>query len=236
MALHDYLSDSTPAKWAPQFEAIAVGKMLQAPEKGLRILWFRTLLSLATTETALQPIRQLLNGELKIPDVELRSMDRWRIVATLLAQKWPDADALYVAESKHDSSGIGLKYAYVAGAAKPDAATKQRYFDEYLHDATRQEDWVQDSLGNFNAWNASVLTAPYLRQSLDALPQIKQQRKIFFTLAWLNAFIGGQHSAEASQTVHAWLTSTEIDSDLKLKVLQVVDDLDRTVKIRSRYP
>ncbi len=235
-ALHDYLSDDALQKWAPQFEALAAAKMVQAPDKGLRILWFRTLLSLATTETALHPIRQLLSGELSLPEVELRSLDRWRMVGTLLAQKWPDADALLVAESKRDANGIGPKYAYVAEAAKPDATTKEKYFDDYLHNAGRQEDWVQDSLGNFNSWNASALTAPYLTPALNALPQIKQQRKIFFTLAWLNAFIGGQHSAESAKVVHDWLATANIDEDLKLKVLQVVDDLDRTVEIRKRFP
>jgi aminopeptidase N len=234
-ALHDYLSETSRAKWAPQFEALAAARMTQSSEKGLRILWFRSLLSLATTETALHPLGQLLKGELSIPDVELRSLDRWRIVSTLLAHQAPDADTLFNAESKREPAGIGPKYAYVAAAAKPDAATKQHYFDEYMRNSARPEDWVQDSLGNFNDWNASALTEPYLKPSLEALPRVKQERKIFFTLAWLNAFIGGQHSAEADHVVHDWLAAAEIDADLKLKVLQVVDDLDRTVKIRAKF-
>ncbi len=63
VALHDYLSEAARKQWAPQFEALAADKMMHSPEEGLRILWFRTLLSLATTETALQPLRQLLKGE-----------------------------------------------------------------------------------------------------------------------------------------------------------------------------
>ena len=236
VALHDYSSDAALQKWAPQFESLAATNMMHAPDKGLRILWFRTLLSLATTEAALHPVRQLLSGDITIPGVELRSLDRWRMVGVLIAQRWPDADALFAAESKRDATGIGPKYAYVAEAAKQDVATKRKYFDDYLHNAARQEDWVQSSLDNFNSWNASALTAPYLRPALDALPQIKQQRKIFFTLAWLNAFIGGQHSAESAKVVHDWLATANTDEDLKLKVLQVVDDLDRAVRIRARFP
>ena len=201
--------------------------MMHAPDKGLRILWFRTLLSLATTDAALEPIRQLLQGRIAIPDVELRPLDRWRMISTLLAQKAPNATQIYQEETQRETTGIGRKYAYVARAATPDPATKAWYFDDYLHNAERQEDWVQDSLGNFNEWNADVLTLPYLKRALDALPNIKQQRKIFFTLAWLNAFIGGQHSTEADRIVHQWLASANIDEDLKLKVLQVVDELDQ---------
>jgi aminopeptidase N len=235
VALHEYAGDLARQEWAPQFESLAAAKMMQAPEKGLRILWFRSLLALATTDTALQPIRQLLTGKMTIPDVELRSLDRWRMVTTLLAQEAPGAAALYAAESKRDATGIGLKYAYVAGAARPDAATKQYYFNDYLHNPARQEDWVQDSLGSFNAWNASAVTAPYFERSLEALPRIKQERKIFFTLAWLNGFIGGQHSAQSDRVVHNWLAKANLDPDLRLKVLQVVDDLDRTVSIRAKF-
>jgi aminopeptidase N len=235
VALHDYLSAASLRKWAPSFEALAARQMTRATDKGLRILWFRTLLSLATTPAGLEPIRQLLQGEMAIPEVELRPFDRWRMVATLLAQKAPNAAQIFQAETQRDATEIGRKYAYVARAATPDAETKGWYFEDYLHNAERQEDWVQDSLGNFNAWNADALTLPYLKPALDALPNIKQQRKIFFTLAWLNAFIAGQHSPEADRVVHQWLASANIDGDLKLKVLQVVDELDRTVRIQERF-
>jgi aminopeptidase N len=233
--LHSYLGNATLGKWAPPFEKLALEKMMTAPETEQRILWFRTLLSLATTETALKSIEELLKGDKAVPGVELRPLDRWRMVSTLLAQSAPGADEIYQAECKRNANGIGLKYAYVAGAAKPDAATKKRYFEDYLHNSALQEDWVQDSLGNFNAWNADKLTEPYLKPALDALPQIKQERKIFFTMAWLNAFVGGQRSAAADKTVRDWLETAQVDPDLKLKVLQVVDDLNRTVRIRARF-
>jgi len=139
------------------------------------------------------------------------------------------------AEEKRDPSGDGKKYAYMAAAAHPDAETKKHYFDGYLHDASRPEDWIEISLGSFNWWNQSDLTLPYLAPALDALPQVKRERKIFFMLAWLNAFIGGQQSAAAQKQVHDFLNSAALDKDLRLKILEVVDELDRTVKIRGKY-
>jgi aminopeptidase N len=123
----------------------------------------------------------------------------------------------------------------VAKAARPDAATKKQYFDEYLHDAARPEDWIEQSLGSFNWWNQAELTSPYLKPALDALPQVKHDRKIFFLLGWLNAFIDGQQSAAAQSQVNDYLKSAQLDHDLQLKILEVVDELDRTVKIRAKY-
>jgi aminopeptidase N len=75
-----------------------------------------------------------------------------------------------------------------------------------------------------------------LKPALDGLPQIKRERKIFFVLGWLNAFIGGQQSSAARLEVREFLNAGAIDKDLQLKILEVYDELDRTVKIRQRYP
>lgn len=123
----------------------------------------------------------------------------------------------------------------MAAAARPDAKTKQQYFDEYLHNASRPEDWIEISLGSFNWWNQSDLTQPYLAPALDALPQVKRERKIFFMLAWLNSFIGGQQSAMARKQVHDYLQAASLDKDLRLKLLEAVDELDRTVRVRDKF-
>ena len=64
---------------------------------------------------------------------------------------------------------------------------------------------------------------------------MKRERKIFFTLAWLNAFIGGQQSRQALDQVREFLRANRLDRDLELKVLEVMDELERTVKIRAKF-
>jgi aminopeptidase N len=193
------------------------------------------LRGVAETEFARGQLKSMLNGTLQVPGVELRPLDRWNIVTTLVALHDPDSEPMLAAETKRDPSGDGKKYAYVAEAARADEATKQQYFNEYLHDSARPEDWIEQSLGSFNYWNQSELTLPFLNPALAALPQVKRERKIFFMLAWLNAFIGGQQSATAQEQVHQYLQTASLDKDLRLKLLEVGDELDRTVKIRSKY-
>jgi aminopeptidase N len=97
------------------------------------------------------------------------------------------------------------------------------------------EDWIEQSLGSFNYWNQAALTLPYLEPSLTSLPQIKRDRKIFFVLAWLNAFIGGQQSEASARQVRQWLQAHPPEPDLARKILEVLDELDRTVRIRARF-
>jgi aminopeptidase N len=234
-ALHRYVSPAIRAQLASKMEALAANQMLHSSSQDMRITWFRALRGAAETAKARGQLKDMLSGKLVVPGVELRPLDRWNIVESLVAQNDPDADAVLAAEEKRDPSGDGKKYAYMAAAARPDAKTKKEYFDEYLHNAARPEDWIEISLGSFNWWNQSDLTLPYLGPAMDALPQVKRERKIFFMLAWLNAFIGGQHSAAAQKQVHDFLDKAALDKDLRLKILEVVDELDRTVKIRGKY-
>ena len=74
------------------------------------------------------------------------------------------------------------------------------------------------------------------KPALEALPQIKRDRKIFFLMEWLSAFVEGQHSAAAQAEVHQYLRTAALDEGVRLKILQVVDELDRTVTIRRKYP
>jgi aminopeptidase N len=235
-ALHRYVSASTRSEFDSGFESMAADRMLHDHDQDLRITWFRELGGLAETPQGLTKLEAVLNSQLSVPGVQLRPLDRWRLVTALIALGDPHSQDVFQAERARDPGGDGPEYAYAAEAAGPEPATKRRYFDDYLHNASRPEDWIVESLGAFNYWNQAVLTEPYLKPALKALPEIKRNRKIFFLMAWLSAFIEGQQSPEAQAEVHHYLRTATLDQDLRLKILQVTDELDRMVKIRAKYP
>ena len=54
--------------------------------------------------------------------------------------------------------------------------------------------------------------------------------------SWLGSFIGGQRSAEALRDIDAFLARhPQLPTDLRQKILQTRDDLERTVRIRAKY-
>jgi aminopeptidase N len=234
-AFQHYLSDAQRAALAPDLEAMLEQRMQNASDLSLRILYYRAFRSVAVTPAALTRLKSILAGQSSVPGLEIKPLDRWNMITALLAQADPDAPALLHAEQDRDSTGDGRKYAYVAAAARPDAATKHQYFKDYLENTALQEDWIEQSLTTFNYWNQAALTLPYLEPALNSLPQIKRDRKIFFVLAWLNAFIGGQDGTAAANEVRQWLRAHPPDPDLEHKVLEVLDELDRTVRIRTRF-
>ena len=216
-AFQRYLSDAQRATLATELEAVLEHGMQEAPDLSLRILYYRGFRSVAVTRGGLAHLKSILAGQSSVPGLEIKPLDRWTMITTLLAQADPDAPEVLRAEQHRDSTGDGRKYAYVAGAGRPDAAVKAEYFKDYLENSAQQEDWIEQSLAAFNYWNQSALTLPYLQPALDSLPRIKRDRKIFFMLAWLNAFIGGQQTEAAAQQVRRWLRDNPPEPDLERK-------------------
>ena len=88
----------------------------------------------------------------------------------------------------------------------------------------------------FNSPKHSDLSLPYLERALKELPNLKRSRKIFFVNGWLAAFIGGQKSQEALDIVNKFLADNpNLDRDLRLKILENSDTIERAVKIRGKY-
>src|SRR6202789_4403772 len=208
-ALHSYMPAAAREALTPRVEAEFADGMLHNPKLDLRVVNFRAFTGIAETPAALGQMKDLLSGKLAVPDMKLKPLDRWNLVGHLIAMGDPEAQQLYAEEKSRDQSGEGQKYAYAVAAGSPSAAVKAKYFDEYLHSQTIQEDWITQSLQPFNAWNQSAVTAPYLIRALNELPEVKQHRKIFFLGAWLGAFINGQDTLQscigAQTVVHAWL-------------------------------
>ncbi len=91
-------------------------------------------------------------------------------------------------------------------------------------------------MGPFNSIRHDDLSLPYLQRALAELPNLKRNRKIFFVNGWLGAFIGGQRSEEALNIVNKFLADNpNLDNDLRLKILENVDLIERAVKIRAKY-
>jgi aminopeptidase N len=234
-AFTDYLSDSQRATIAGRFEDLLIRGIEEAPATDLRITYFRSLVSIATSKHAMDVLKDLLAGRMTIREVPLKQQDRWNVLTALLAHGDSSASELLAAETGRDKTEDGRKYAYVAGAGVGTRESKQKYFGDYLARTGVREDWVSASLPMFNYWSQTDLTLPYLKPALEALPQMKRERKIFFVLNWLADFVGGQISEGALKTVDEFLAAGRADPDLRLKILEVRDELERTVRIRARF-
>jgi aminopeptidase N len=234
-AYNRYLSDNQRKEMASRVEDQLLRGLVEGSSKGLRVVHFRTLLSVAGSAVALENLRKILTGELPVKDLRLRSRDRFDLITVLLAFEHSLAESLLARQSEDDRSDDGRRYSFSAGAGRRDRQNKERYFDSFVNSTDIAESWIEAALAPFNHLHHSHLTLPFLNRALQELPELKKKRKIFFVNNWLSAFIGGQCSAQALETVNKFLEKESIDRDLRLKILEVSDNLERCVKVRARY-
>jgi aminopeptidase N len=192
------------------------------------------LVATARTEAGQGVLREYLAGARTFDGEAVKQPTRWSIVERLIALGARDPDALIAAESARDTTADAGRRAFVAAAAIPAADVKAAYFGRFLDDPELNEEWVTAALGNFNAPLHSALTLRYLRPSLDRLEWVRDNRRIFFLARWIGAFAGGHSSAEALAIVDRFLAENPaLPADIRRKVLQSRDELERTVRIRA---
>ncbi len=202
---------------------------------GVRRAALDAFIGLAATPAGLARIKTLLHAD-SAAGAPVRDPTRWSVVSRLLVLGDADGETALAAQIARDTTADGHRRAFIAGAARPSAPVKAEYFRRWFADTSLNEDWASGSLETFNAIEHQALTAPYLLPALDSLPYIQRHRRIFFLGAWLGSFLGGQTSRTARDVVHSYLARhPRLPADLRQKILQNADELERTVKIRTRW-
>lgn len=232
VAFRRYLSDAQRDALAADLErALLEEGALAAKTQSRRLILLRGYGDLAWSKPGLEALGRLLDDR----SAALASRDRFRFIQRLLVRGDPDAPRRLAAQAATDRSDDGRRYAYAAGAAAADAGLKRVLFKAFLDERSLAEGWIEAALGPLNAPEHAVLTAPLLPEALARLPELKRRHRIFFVNGWLAAFIGGQTEPAALATVEAALRDARLDPDLRLKVMEAADGLERAVRIRARF-
>ena len=227
--LHDEARDSLAA-----LLATTLLRQLERGAPGLELQTFRSLVRVSSSEAVLALCESELAGKGTIPGLTLGVQDRYLALAALIAAgqggDWVDR------MTGDNTPADAEKYAFLALAAAPDAATKARYFATYAQPDKPPEQWMQASLANFHWHDQEQLTTPYLRRALEQVDWVKTHRKIFFMPAWIAAFLGAHSGRADLDTVEEFLREyPRLSPDIRRKVLQSLDGLRRAVAIKERW-
>jgi aminopeptidase N len=234
-ATSTYLSDAQRAAVINDIERLLVAGANAERSYSMRKSHLDAFIGLAQTPVALARLTAWLDSA-SAAGMPLRQPTRWAIVTRLIERGVPSTRALFDAEVRRDTTANGKRSAFVARVAAADPALKRVYFTRFFSDTALNEDWVTSSLRSFNTPDQAAITREYLIPALDSLPWIQKNRRIFFLGSWLGGFIGGQRSPQALADIDAFLARRpNLPRDLRQKILQTRDDLERTVRIRSAF-
>lgn len=249
-----YVSDKQREGLAPRVEALLLDRMRTAETLGQKLTFYRSFLNIASTENARKVLKEILKERVEKPVVKagitpaapahpgpfglppLKTKDKFDIVTKLIILGDPEAPALLAELEKVETTDEAKRYAYAARGGIATAANKGKFYEDFVNNKEISESWIEAAFGPFNSVRHSELTLPYLEKALAELPNLKRNRKIFFVNGWLGAFIGGQRSEAALTVVNKFLAANpNLDRDLRLKILENVDGLERAVKIRKKF-
>jgi aminopeptidase N len=251
---------SAPSDLRAQLEAILLDRMQHADTPGQRITFYRAFVSNASTEKSREVLKQMLaqaSGSREnhpvaaaatpllrkegSPDnaaagLQLRTKDKFDIVTRLAVLGDPDAPKLLATLEKTETGDDAKRYAYAAHAAFATAENRAKYWNDFVNNKEISESWIEAAIPAFNSIRYPELSQPYLERALAELPNLKRTRKIFFINNWLAAWIGGQRDEKALAIVNKFLADNpNLDNDLRLKVLENVDLIERAVRIRKKF-
>lgn len=244
-----YLNEEQQAAVGPGIENKLLNLMSKDSSNGRLITIYRNFLRVAKSKNALKLLQNLeIMSSSASPDRAsadpivtklaplLRTRDRFDIASKLAASKSKEARGILARLAKENTDDASKRYAYAAGASFADENSKKKYFDDFVNNKEVSESWIEAAFRNWNSPAHDELTLPYLERALSELPNLKRNRKIFFVNGWLGAFIGGQKSKEALGTVQKFLEKNpDLDADLRRKILENLDGLERAVMIREKY-
>jgi aminopeptidase N len=215
--------------------------MRTAPTMGQKLTFYRAFLNISESENARAELKKMIPQVYDLPTGErlglpLKTKDRFDIVTRLAILGDPDAPKLLADLEKTETSDDAKRYAYAAHAAFPTKENREKFWNDFINNKDISESWIEAAMNPFNSPRHADLSLPYLERALKELPNLKRDRKIFFVNGWLGAFIGGQKSQQALDIVNRFLTDDpNLDKDLRLKILENADTIERAVKIRAKY-
>ncbi|MFN0278036.1 MAG: M1 family aminopeptidase [Pyrinomonadaceae bacterium] len=233
-----------------RLEDLLIDKIENASTQGQRITYYRAFLNIVSTDKARDVLKQILKASAGNADKRpadalragsprsdvLRTKDKFDIVTRLAILGDADAAKLLDELAKTETSDDAKRYAYATRAAFATPENKAKFWNDFVNNKDISESWIEAAVVPFNSIRHSELTLPYLEKALAELPALKRSRKIFFVNGWLAAFIGGQRDEKALAVINKFLADNpNLDNDLRLKILENVDVIERAVKIRGKY-
>ena len=235
-AINYYLSDAQAKQFAPDIEKLLIEKIETAPSVGQKITYFRALQNIGSSEQTKRIFKDLLTGKSKLKDVELKTKDKFDLLTRLIVLGDADALNLLAELEKTETNDAAKRYAYAAKAGIATKENKAKYWNDFVNNKEISESYIESGFNVFNTPRQADLTLPYLEKALAELPNLKKNRKIFFVNGWLSAFIGGQKSEQALNVINKFLADNpNLDKDLRLKILENSDNLERAVEIRDKF-
>ena len=126
-----YLINEYRELWSNKLYNLAYKNLEKSQNDQFQISWFNLLLSCAESDTGLNDLKAILNGELVFDNLTIDQEKRWYIVSKLCAYGDSDYENLIITETENDPGDLGDKRAFKCRVSIPDLQMKNQYWEMF---------------------------------------------------------------------------------------------------------
>ncbi|HET9380081.1 MAG TPA: aminopeptidase N [Streptomyces sp.] len=206
---------------------------LRAAEPGgePQLTWARFLAAVASGESDLALLRNLLEGTEKIDGLEVDQELRWAFLEPLAAHGAVDEGVL-AGELARDDTASGRRHQVRCLAARPSGAVKARAWVEVVDSDALSNALVGATIAGFAQPSQRDLLAPYAEKYFAAIERVWTERSIQIGMDVVRGlFPALRDSQDTLDATDAWLAShADAAPALRRLVLEARDDLARGLR------
>ena len=208
-----------------------------APGSDLQKVWFDLVLVAASQEGELAQLEALLDSKLTVPGLELDPETRWDLVERLARFARPGVLARIQAELRRDPTDLGKRQALAAEASLPDLARKEALWKRFVEDRDASLDLLRPAMHAFHQPGQEPLSSKFAARYFESIPSLRKERDQEFAADLAdNLFPDNLVSQELVDRTRAFLAQNPgLPSDTRNPILNQLDTLERTLKIRARW-
>ena len=176
----------------------------------------------------------MVDGDLKIPGLEIDQDMRWAIAAKCVANGMEGAAARVARELKSDPSDRGQRAKLRCDVSAPDPAVKADAWARINGEGYGSLYLTGAAMGGFHWWAQASLLEAYTERFFDQLPAIFRERDKEFAADYFRSLLPGHRVEQAvldrSERVRASLG--EDQASLVRMLREANDDLSRAIRCR----
>ena len=205
------------------------------PGSDLQAAWFDHLLRGAESVSARQRLRNLLEGKVVVPGLELSQDRRWQILVRLAALGDPDIEKLLSREARRDPGERGGKQLFAARAALPDPVAREKIWKQLLEDEELPLTHMRAAMEVFYQRSRPELTRPWARRYFQDLPDVVGKRSSLFARLFIQSAYPYMHvGPEILDETDRLLKQDWGENSFVPRLLEEArDSLVRTMRIRG---
>ncbi len=228
-----YVNDSKYYSYCERLYQLGWENIKKAPKEN-KDAWFSLIVSTSTGVNDQTKLYSLLEGKIKIENFEFNQEQRWDSIIRLSACGFNEIEKIIEKELKRDPSDKGRKSAFEAEVAN--IKNKDKNWKLFVAGKGHSLDYLRTGMGAFFWRRQKEDLRKYIDLFFENIEKVFEKQERVYSKAFYRSLFPSIYIEEQILEKGGKLLGKTIPPLLRKSVLESLDELKRTMKIRQTFP